>query len=55
MTPRTVTGTESAASDAAGNVASLEIKLKRLDNQVDALRVLYLHPPFALRSPMLRH
>lgn len=37
------------------SVRRLESDLKRLDNQIDSLRVVYLHAPPALRSPILHH
>ena len=32
----------------------MQAELKRLENQTDEVRVLYLHAPRSLRSPLLR-
>ncbi len=44
---------ENVASDAAGGVASLENKLKHLDNLIDSSLALYRSAPPSCRSPLL--
>jgi len=59
LTHPTEDGLENAAAEAVTKqrryIERLDHRIHLLDNQIDSLTPLYLQPPPALRSPVLRH